>query len=80
MQLFAGCGNLSVALYPVFSYIQDDSYTTFRYKSALAAGNGLVFNPNEYPRSEGLTSPFCGGLLALAIFAVTNVVLFAKDS
>ncbi len=47
-------------------YTMDDSYITFRYARNFAAGHGLVFNPGESPRAEGITSPLYAILLSLA--------------
>ncbi len=51
----------SVALAALFykhimelNFIQDDSYTVFRYVKNFLAGKGLVFNPSE--RVEGYTN------------------------
>jgi hypothetical protein len=46
-------------------YTMDDAYMSYRYAEHLATGQGLVFNPGENPRSEGVTSPLWAGLLSL---------------
>jgi len=61
-----------------FSLTLDDSYITFRYASNLAAGNGLVFNPGEHPRAEGITSPLYAVMLSLAALSGMDVVMFSK--
>src|ERR1700687_589015 len=69
--------SLAVRLFP---YTLDDSYITFRYAANLAAGHGLVFNPGEYPRAEGITSPLYAGSLALAALPGFDVPRVAKVS
>lgn len=53
--LYALLTHVSLAI-RLFHYTLDDSYITFRYAPNLAAGHGLVLNPGEYPRAEGITS------------------------
>jgi arabinofuranosyltransferase len=67
-----------VLAFRLFSYTMDDSYITFRYSLNLAAGHGLVFNPGEQPRAEGITSPLYAAVLAVAPLIGVDVVTFAK--
>lgn len=53
---FAALGLLAIALYyyaSSFSFIQDDSFITYRYVKNFTEGNGLVFNIGE--KVEGYT-------------------------
>jgi arabinofuranosyltransferase len=61
-----------------FPYTMDDAYITFRYSLNLAAGHGLVFNPGEQPRAEGITSPLYATILAIAPLTGVDVVTSAK--
>ena len=61
-----------------FPYTMDDSYITFRYSVNLFAGHGLVFNPGEYPRAEGITTPLYAVILCLAPLIGLDIVTFAK--
>lgn len=64
--------------YRLSQYTIDDSYITFRYAANCAAGHGLVFNPGEHPRAEGLTSPLHAIILSLAPLLGFDIVAFAK--
>ncbi len=67
--LLPGTAILCILLFGVFAsrlhtYTMDDSFMIYRYASNLASGHGLTFNPGEYPRAEGITSPLYAVLLA----------------
>jgi arabinofuranosyltransferase len=49
-----------------FWFVCDDAYITFRFARNLAQGNGLVFNPAEFPPVEGY-SDFLWLLLAFGL-------------
>jgi len=59
-------------------YTMDDSYITYRYSSNLASGHGLVFNPNEFPRAEGIMSPLYAIILSIAPLTGMDIVLLSK--
>lgn len=61
-----------------FPYIMDDSFILFRYASNLASGQGLVFNPGEHPRSEGIVNPIYLFIISLAPLTGMDIVIFAK--
>ncbi len=64
--LALGLLGFTILVFKFWPYTMDDSYITFRYARNLAAGHGLVFNPGEQPRAEGITSPLYAILLSLA--------------
>lgn len=63
--LALGLFGFAILIFKFWPYTMDDSYITFRYARNLAAGHGLVFNPGEQPRAEGITSPLYAILLSL---------------
>lgn len=62
----------------LYMFTMDDSYISFRYATNLANFNGLVFNSNELPRSEGITSPFYAGILSVFTYVGFDLELSAK--
>lgn len=62
----------------LYEFTMDDAYIIYRYASNLASGNGLVFNPGEYPQSEGLTSPLWAVLLSLGPLTGIDIKLLSK--
>ncbi|MEQ1502604.1 MAG: hypothetical protein ABMB14_10250 [Myxococcota bacterium] len=52
-----------------FWFVCDDAFITYRYAKNLALGNGLVFNPGEFPPVEGY-SDFLWLLAAFVLEAV----------
>jgi len=76
----AACG---AAIFAVLAmrfrgYTMDDAFITFRYATNFARGRGLVFNPVEYARAEGITSPLYAVVLSAAPALMLNVEIFAK--
>ncbi len=61
-----------------FQYTMDDSYISFRYANNFADGYGLVFNINELPRSEGLTSPLYALVLSIGVLGSYDLVIYSK--
>jgi arabinofuranosyltransferase len=59
-------------------YTMDGSYISFRYASNLVAGHGLVFNPGETPRADGIVSPLYAFLLAPAGLLGVRMVVLSK--
>jgi arabinofuranosyltransferase len=66
---------LAVRLFP---YTMDDAFISFRYASNLAQGKGLVFNPSEPLRAEGITSPLYAAILGLAALTGQDIEAFSK--
>jgi arabinofuranosyltransferase len=60
------------------SYTMDDAFITFRYGRNFSNGHGMVFNPGEYPRSEGITSPLYAILMSIPFMVGIDAVLFSK--
>lgn len=59
-----------------FSFVQDDSFITFRYVRNLVNGNGLVFNIGE--RVEGYTTFLWTILLAVPALAGIDLIAGAR--
>ncbi|MBM4459799.1 MAG: hypothetical protein FJ011_18895 [Chloroflexi bacterium] len=59
-------------------FTMDDAFITFRYARNFVNGHGMVFNANEYPRAEGITSPLYAALLAIPIYFGLDVLSFSK--
>ncbi len=59
-------------------FMMDDAFITFRYARNLVNGHGMVFNVNEYPRAEGITSPLYAALLAIPIYFRWDVLSSSK--
>lgn len=64
-------------VYMFYPYTMDDSYISFRYATNLANGYGLVFNANELPRSEGITSPLYALVLSFGV-GTFNLFVYSK--
>lgn len=75
--IIAGLLGFAVLALKFWPYTMDDAYITFRYAQNFAAGHGLVFNPGELPRAEGITSPLYAILLSLIPTSV-DIVTFSK--
>jgi arabinofuranosyltransferase len=61
-----------------YEYTMDDSFIIFRYAENLSTHFQLVFNIDEYPRSEGITSPIWAIVLALFYGINLNILVVAK--
>jgi len=67
-----------IAGWIMIPFASEDAYITFRYARNLAAGNGLVYNPDE--RVFGFSSPLWAVWSALAFPLIHNPVVWAKLS
>ncbi len=73
-------GLFSFAIYisQFLSYTMDDAFISLRYARNFANGFGMVFNPNEYPRAEGITSPLYALLLSIPFKFGFDGLVFSK--
>lgn len=61
-----------------FDYTMDDAFIILRYAENLAEHGKLVFNLNEYPPSEGITSPIWAIILSIFIILKTDPIIIGK--
>lgn len=61
-----------------FPYTMDDSFISYRYADNLANSYGLVFNKNEMPRAEGITSPLYALILSFGAINSFDLLVFSK--
>lgn len=61
-----------------FQFTMDDSFISFRYAENLGNGYGLVFNVNELPRAEGITSPLYAFVLSIGSLGSFNLLMSSK--